>query len=174
MTECFVGEVQIFGFDFAPYQWALCNGATIPVQQNTVLFSLIGARYGGNGTTTFQLPNLCARATCSQGTGPGLTPRTIGEAFGEAGVVLTESTFPSHNHGVNVFSGGSGTPSGTPTAGGALSNGIQVYAPNSTPNTTLSPMALQPAGQSLAHENRQPFLALNFCIALAGEYPNFG
>lgn len=173
MTEPFIGEVQIFGFNYAPYQWALCNGATMAIQQNSALFALIGVNYGGNGTTNFQLPNLTARAPCNQGQGPGLTPRSIGGAFGAVSVGLTEAETPAHNHGMNVFTGGSGTRSGTPVAGAALSNGLQLYAANPTLDTTFAPNMMFPAGNGVPHENRQPFLALNFCIALDGVFPSF-
>src|SRR5579859_6730154 len=98
MTEPFLGEVQIFGFNFAPYGWALCNGATLQISQSATLFSLIGTQYGGNGTSNFQLPNLTNRSPCSQGQGLGLTARVIGETFGEDSVTLIQSEMPLHIH----------------------------------------------------------------------------
>ncbi len=99
MTEPYIGEIQLFGFDYNPYGWALCNGATLPVTQNNVLYSLLGVAYGGNGTTTFQLPNFVTRAGCQQGAGPGLTPHTLGSNFGSASVSLQSTQIPMHQHG---------------------------------------------------------------------------
>jgi microcystin-dependent protein len=176
MTEPFLGEVQIFGFNFPPYQWALCNGSTLSIQQNTALFSLIGTQYGGNGTSSFQLPNLAARAACSQGTGLGLTPRTMGETFGEASYTLNITEMPQHSHVLNAFVGGADLPA--PAAGSALSQSrsVTAYLGGATPpqpNTTLLPTVIGTAGGSQPHENRQPLLALNFCISMGGVFPAF-
>ncbi|HTV84665.1 MAG TPA: tail fiber protein [Dyella sp.] len=174
MTTPFLGEVQIFGFNFAPYGWALCNGATLSISQYATLYSLLGTNYGGNGTTTFQLPNLTTRAPCSQGTGPGLSQRTIGEAFGEPAHTLISNEMPQHIHSAQGF-GGAGTRSPQPAPNAALtSSGVfEVYNNNQAQNTTLLPTTLGTYGGSQPHENRQPFLALNFCIALSGVYPSF-
>ncbi len=179
MTEPFVGEIQLFGFNFNPRGWAFCNGATLPIQQNTALFSLLGTQYGGNGQTTFQLPNFAGRAGCTQGQGSGLTPRTIGEAFGSSTVSLTSSQIPAHAHGVNAYSQtatGSGT--GTPVSHGGLSF-LQASTTSRTfaaspLNTQLASNMIQPnVGGGLPHENQQPYLGLNFCIALEGVFPAF-
>ncbi|WP_215410274.1 tail fiber protein [Janthinobacterium sp. JC611] len=177
MASPFIGEIQIFGFSFPPAGWALCNGATLPLQQYSTLYALIGTTYGGNGTTNFQLPNLVGRAACSQGTGTGLTPRNIGQPFGSASVTLTTPEMPAHNHVMTV--------NRQPTA--SLQSNVPVQdalllAPGKTaamtlstsPNTTLAPKVIGLTGGSQAHENRQPLLALNYCIALQGEFPNFG
>jgi len=179
MTQPFVGEIQLFGFNFNPRGWAFCNGATLPISQNTALFSLLGTRYGGNGTTTFQLPNLAARATCQQGQGPGLSQRTIGQAFGAASAALSVNQLPLHNHVANAFSqpdpakrvaapvvnGGLAFLDGTTTA--------KTYAATA-PNTQLAAVMIQPnPGSGLDHENRQPYLGMNYCIALQGIYPSF-
>ncbi|MDT0977977.1 tail fiber protein, partial [Staphylococcus pseudintermedius] len=103
MTEPFVGQIQIFGFNFAPRDWAVCNGVTMPIQQNTALFSLLGTQYGGNGQTTFQLPNFINRAATQQGQGPGLTPHSIGEPYGVNAVTLTTLQMPAHSHALNVY-----------------------------------------------------------------------
>jgi len=174
MTTPYIGEVQIFGFNFAPYGWALCNGTVANIQQYSTLYALIGTAYGGNGTTTFQLPNLVARAPCSQGTGLGLPERDIGEFFGEATHTLVPGEMPMHNHPAQGFSG-AGTRSAQPAANAMLTtSGIfETYNKSQPANTTLAPTALGVDGGGQPHENRQPFLAVNFCIALEGVYPQF-
>ena len=174
MTEPFLGEVQIFGFDFNPHGWALCNGASMLIQQNTSLYSLIGVQYGGNGTTSFNLPNLMNRAPCNPGAGPGLTRRSVGDAFGSNGVSLTVDNLPAHLHPVTSYAGPDHR-SAEPTAGAGLSapTATKCFLVNPTYDTSLAPSVIQPSGQNQPHENRQPFLALTFCIALTGVYPSF-
>ena len=174
MTEPFLGEVQLFAFDFAPRNWALCNGATLPVQQYSALFSLLGVQYGGNGQTTFQLPNLVDRAACNQGPGPGLTDRQIGETFGAFEVTLTADEVASHSHGLMLYSGGADL-SGTPVVGAALTppGSTRCYVANPTYDTMLSPMAIAPSMGGQPHNNVQPVLAMTYAIALAGVYPSF-
>ncbi|MFA4295945.1 tail fiber protein [Xanthomonas perforans] len=177
MTEPYLGEIQLFGFDYNPYGWALCNGAVLPITQNSALYSLLGIAYGGNGSSTFQLPNFTARAGCQQGPGPGLTPHTLGSNFGSAGVNLSGSEMPMHQHGVNSFSLADQTKkSGAPVGGAALSSpGSSSARPYNAivPDKQFSPVMLIPTGNGQAHENRQPYLAVNFCIALSGDYPVF-
>ncbi|MDC8746635.1 tail fiber protein [Xanthomonas campestris] len=178
MTEPYVGEIQLFGFDFNPVGWALCNGATLPVQQNTTLYSLLGAAYGGNGSTTFQLPNFCGRAGSGQGQGPGLTNRQRGDTFGSDGVSLLPTQIPPHQHGITAFSQSDpAKKSGTPANGAALSilgnSAARPFATVAQPDAQFSPTALLPTGNGLAHQNQQPYLAVNFCIALSGSYPQF-
>ena len=174
MTEPYIGQIQLFGFNFNPRGWAFCNGPTLPISQNTALFSLLGTIYGGNGQTTFQLPNFAARAGCQQGNGPGLSPRTLGETFGANTVTLTSNQIPQHSHGINAF-----LPSGacSPVANGGLSQpGIAANRPFASggPNTTLAPnMIGSSTGGGQPHQNQQPYLGLNFCIALQGIYPSF-
>ncbi len=177
MTEPFIGEIQIFGFNFNPMGWAFCNGATLSIAQNTALFSLLGTTYGGNGQTNFQLPNFAGRAAVAEGQGPGLTSRVIGETFGTATVALTQLEMPTHTHGLNAYSqtaAGSGT--GTPVANGGLSflaASTTSRTFNASPNTTMAPTMLGPlSGGSQPHENSQPYLAMNFCIALEGIFPS--
>jgi Microcystin-dependent protein len=176
MTTPFVGEIQIFGFNFAPYQWTLCNGATLPISQNTALFSLIGVNYGGNGTTTFQVPNLAARAACNQGNGVGLTPRVIGQTFGNTAVTLNSQQMPSHNHGFSIYSQPDSTKrSNKPSPGNSLVGPGQASPFLQTaPTTTFAPNMLANNGGNQPHENAQPYLALNFCMALSGAFPSFG
>ena len=178
MTTPFIGEIQLFGFNFAPYGWAQCNGALMAIQQSTALFSLIGTLYGGNGTSTFQLPNLTARAACSQGTGIGLSPRSVGEVFGNNSVTLASTEMPAHTHGFLVYNQtDTAKRSNVPTPNSALLVPLHTdpFPPAATaPNTGFSPQMLGQAGQSQAHENRQPALALNYSIALNGAFPSFG
>lgn len=179
MTEPYIGEIQMFGFSFNPKGWAFCNGAMLPISQNTALFALLGTTYGGNGQTTFQLPNFAGRGGCQQGQGPGLSPRTLGEFFGSNTATLNSNQTPSHNHGVNAYSqSASGSGSSSPVANGGLS-----FLASSTSsknfiasplNTQLSPVMLSPSqGGGLPHENQQPYLGVNFCIALQGVFPSF-
>lgn len=179
MTQPFVGEIQMFGFNFNPRDWAFCNGATLPLQQNTALFSLIGTTYGGNGQTTFQLPNFASRAGCGQGQGPGLSNRSLGETFGTNTVSLTSAQTPSHSHTLTLFSQSVDTKrAASPSSGNALSSvtvGTTLpFLPSGTPNTTFAPNMVMPSqGGGLPHQNEQPYLGVNFCIALQGTFPKF-
>ncbi|WP_115572282.1 phage tail protein [Xanthomonas campestris] len=176
MTEPYLGEIQLFGFDFNPVGWALCNGATLPVQQNSALYSLLGTAYGGTGNT-FQLPNFCGRASCEQGQGPGLTSRQRGDTFGAAGVSLMTTQIPPHQHGIVAFSQADRTKkSGTPGNNSGLSSLSSSTARpfnSAAPTVQFLPSMLQPTGTGAAHQNQQPYLAVNFCIALSGNYPQF-
>ncbi|MEE7546576.1 phage tail protein [Xanthomonas sp. Kuri4-1] len=177
MTDPYIGEIQMFGFGFNPNGWAYCNGATLPLAQNTTLYALLGLAFGGNGVSTFQLPNFSARAGCEQGQGTGLSPHSLGSAFGDASVSLLSSQIPSHRHDLHAYSQSDQTKkSGTPGAGSGLSSlGSTTARPFNAiaPDTTFAPTALVPTGGAGAHENRQPYLAVNFCIALVGVYPDF-
>lgn len=176
MTTPYVGEIQVFGFNYTPYGWASCNGATLQIQQYTALFSLIGTQYGGNGVTTFQLPNFTGRAPCGQGQGTGLTQRVMGETFGTNTVQLDITQIPAHTHQLTLRrQTDASLQRNVPQAGDGLTSitGTNAFVPAATPNTTLSPQAVAAAGSGQAHENRQPMLALNFCIALQGEFPAF-
>jgi microcystin-dependent protein len=176
MTSPYLGEVQIFGFSFAPFQWVFCNGTTLSISQNSSLFSLIGTNYGGNGTSTFQVPNLANRSPCSQGQGPGLTQRVIGEAFGESTVTLNPSEMPMHSHTASLQKTTvAANKSGTPAAGAGLFVPVHQAAvlPNTAPNTAFATAMVTPNGGSVPHDNHQPYLAVNFCMALAGTFPAF-
>lgn len=170
MSDQFVAEIRIFGFNFAPAGWAKCNGQLLPISQNTALFSLLGTMYGGDGKSTFALPDLRDAAALHAGQGPGLSQRDIGERGGTEFVTLLESEMPAHGHVLNG-SGGFGNstdPNGRvwarPFGGGNL------YKPSGSP-ATMAPQALAPAGASFPHNNLQPYLTLNFCIALQGIFP---
>lgn len=170
MSEPFIAEIRIFAGNFAPRGWAFCNGQLLPISQNTALFSLIGTTYGGDGRTTTALPNLQGRAPMHPGQGPGLTTRRLGESGGSDSITLTEAQMPSHNHAVTVDGqpGERKDPAGRSLAGSEDAN---VYAPaqNLTP---MGANAVTAAGGSQPHNNRQPYLALNFIIALVGLYPS--
>lgn len=178
MTEPFIGEIQLFSFNYAPYGWAFCNGPLMPIQQNTALFSLIGTSYGGNGQSNFQLPNFAGRAPCNQGTGPGLTPRTIGEVFGTQNVTLLSTEMPAHTHSLTIYNQTDGTKrASTPSSGNSLSLPTEhtvMAVSTAQPDAQFAPSMIGLSGGNLPHENRQPYLAVNFCIALNGNFPSFG
>lgn len=178
MTDPFVGEIQLLAFDFTPSGWAVCNGATLPINQYTPLFALIGITYGGNGTTTFQLPNLSARVPGGSGQGPGLTNRQAGDVFGSAVVALQASEAASHTHPVHVFQQTDPAKrTGAPANGSALSlpggSAVKAFAVPASADASFAPTSIGPTGDGNPHENRQPFLALNYCIALQGVFPQF-
>ena len=167
MADPFVAEIRIFPFNFAPSGWAWCDGQLLPLSQNTALFSLLGTTYGGNGASTFALPNLQGRASMHPGQGPGLSLHDLGETGGSETVTLLESEIPAHAHTLNTSSGPADALN---PATLALGTGNNVYAPPG--NTTLAaPEALAPAGGSQPHNNMQPYLTFYFCIALQGVFP---
>jgi microcystin-dependent protein len=173
MADQFLGEIRAVGFNFAPYGWALCDGQVLPIAQNTALFSLLGTYYGGNGTSNFALPNLQGSAPMHQGTGAGLSPRSIGETGGETAVTLLTSQMASHSHvAQNAVESDAGTPGPTTIFGGGGRGKDPAYAPASAANTVkLSSQAVGNAGNNQAHNNMPPYLTLNFIIALQGIYP---
>jgi microcystin-dependent protein len=171
MADPFVAEIRIFGFTFAPRGWAFCNGQILPISQNTALFSLLGTTYGGNGQSTFALPNMQDNAPMHPGQGPGLSLHDLGETGGAPFVTLLESEIPAHTHTMNASTqdGGDSHPQNNLLAQGI---GIGQYiASNTGPFVNLNPSAMPPAGGSLPHNNMMPYLTLNFCIALQGVFP---
>jgi microcystin-dependent protein len=172
----FLGEIQIFGFNFAPANWALCAGQLMAIQQNTALFSLLGTVYGGDGKTTFGLPDMKAQAACAQGQGLGLSTYFIGETFGSPTVTLSPQEIPSHTHTTNL---GLQTTAANRFAAPSATNNYLVgpststpFAQSQTPNGTFSPnMVGAYTGGGQPHANQQPYLTLNFCIALQGIFP---
>lgn len=171
MSEPFVAEIRIFGFNFAPTGWAFCNGQLMPISQNTALFSLIGTFYGGNGVSTFGLPNLQGRAVMSQGQGPGLSNRVLGEMGGSTTVSLLPGELPSHTHAVSVAAVADANADRSNATGNVLAKpGDSSYA-SSGATTTMSAASSGIAGAGAPHNNMQPYLVLNFCIALQGVYP---
>ena len=171
MSEPFIAEIRIFAGNFAPRSWAFCDGQLLPVSQNTALFSLIGTTYGGDGRTTTALPNLQGRAPMHPGRGPGLTSRRLGEKLGVETVTLSEAQIPSHTHTQRASSsqGTTTVPSSTTSFASSIK---ETYAPSSSATTDLASSAISSTGGSQAHTNVQPFLAMNFIIALQGLYPS--
>lgn len=173
MADPFVAEIRMFGGNFAPSGWAMCNGQVLPISQNTALFSLLGTTYGGDGKATFALPNLQDRQPLQAGQGPGLSNRDLGETGGTAAVTLAINETPAHRHGLKAaLSPTSGSPSAavslSPTSGG-----VPVYKALTHP-VPLAASTLAAAGGGQAHNNLQPYLAVNFIIALQGVFPPRG
>ena len=165
----FVAEIRIFPFNFAPKGWAWCDGQILPLSQNTALFSLLGTTYGGDGKSNFALPNLQGRAPMHPGQGPGLSLHDLGETGGSDTVTLLESEIPSHSHGfiASQADGIARLPGGNLAANMI---GVNGYAAQ-TSLLQLNDNAIAPAGGDQPHNNMQPYLTLNFCIALQGVYP---
>ena len=165
-----ISEIQLFAFDFAPRGWASCNGQILSIAQNTALFSLLGTTYGGNGTTTFALPDLRGRAPIHFGNLTGGGNYTQGQQAGSAALALTTAQIPAHNHlmlaSVNIAN--QPTPGGNLLARGASP---ALYSAGGS-GASMAGTMLAPAGNSQPHENRQPYLVVNYCIALVGIYPS--
>lgn len=173
MSEPFLAEIRIFGFNFSPRGWAFCNGQILPIAQNTALFSLVGTTYGGDGRTTFGLPDLQGRAPIFWGQGPGLSDYILGENGGTTSVTLTTNQLPGHTHTVQAVAanGSSNTPVGNDWGKVAAGRGaLNLYNPASD-GTSMNAAAFPNAGGSQPHNNMAPYLSLNFCIALQGIYP---
>jgi microcystin-dependent protein len=170
MSEPFIGQVMLFAGNFAPRGWAFCNGQILSIAQNTALFSILGTTYGGNGQTTFALPDLRGRVAIGPGQGPGLSNRLLGEASGEETVTLNMEQMPRHAHMAAARSEGgtSAAPANGVWAGSTARDSI--YA--ATPDTTMNPQAIAPTGGSQPHGNMQPYLGVNYIIALEGIYPS--
>lgn len=171
MADPFVAEIRIFPFNFAPKGWALCNGQLLPLSQNTALFSLLGTTYGGDGKSTFALPDLQGRAPLQAGQGSGLTVRDLGQEGGTATVTLTAPEVPVHSHSANANADPAELQ--IPANGRALarSQNASAYQTTVSASAAMAPDALAPAGGDAPHNNLQPYLTFNFCIALQGVYP---
>jgi len=171
--DAFYGEIRIFGFSFPPQNWAQCNGQTLQIMQYQVLYTVIGIQFGGDGQTTFKLPNLQGSAVCNAGQGPGLTTRTFGKSFGATAVTLQQTQMPNHQHTINATTASLAQATNTPINNARLARTLKQldFTNTDTYDTTLSPQMVGNMGSSTAHENRQPFLAMNFCICMYGEYP---
>jgi microcystin-dependent protein len=201
MSEPFLGQIMLVPYNFAPRGWAFCNGQILPIAQNTALFSLLGTTYGGNGQTTFALPDLRGRVPISSGQGSGLANYDLGQIGGSEAVTLTTSEMPAHSHllashthqapahthQVTALTDSASTGIPTNNLPASAPRGTNLYAPPSANTTTMAPAmiqsggelattpaqpAIQPAGASQPFDNRMPFLTLNYCIALEGIFPS--
>ena len=168
MSEPYVGEVRMVGFNFAPVGWALCNGQLMSISQNEALFQLIGTTYGGDGQTTFSLPNLQGRIPFHQGSSGGNTT-TLGQQAGSETVTLTKNQLPAHTHSLNANS-----QAGTQTtpANGLWAQSTLGQFSTETPGHTMDPSTIALSGGSQSHDNMPPFLVINFIIALYGIFPS--
>jgi microcystin-dependent protein len=170
MSEPFVGEIRITGFNFAPVGWASCDGQLLSIAQNTALFSILGTTYGGNGTSNFALPNFEGRVPLHFGQGSGLSEINLGQSGGEESLVLTAAEIPAHTHAAKC-NAGMGDQYGPPGNFWATdAGGNNEYA--NVANSTMAPGAIGLAGTSQPHTNLQPYLVLFFIIALVGIFPS--
>lgn len=181
MSEQYIGQIEAFAFKFPPRGWAQCNGQLLSIQQNQALFALLGTAFGGNGTTTFGLPDLRGRLAVSQGSSPSGQRYVMGEMVGSETVSLLVNEMPAHNHTMNAVnngtSGSQSVPSGSVQPGSGVAkeneaNPTPLYAAASGPQVVLE--NLGPAGGSQPHTNMMPYLPINYCIALTGIFPSRG
>ena len=178
--EPFIGQIMMFGGNFAPRGWALCNGQLLPIAQHAALFSILGTTYGGDGRTTFGLPDLRGRAPIHAGTGPGLTPRPLGARGGAESVALSAAQIPGHTHQVEV-PGTSDQPNTdspadaqmamVPGGQGRGNTGRAPYNQGGTTDASMVPFQSGSTGGNASHENMSPYQAVNFIIALEGIFP---
>jgi microcystin-dependent protein len=168
MSDFFISEIRIFSGNYAPQGWAFCDGRIMLISQNTTLFKLIGTTFGGNGTTTFALPDLRGRVPMHAGAGPGLSTRVRGERGGVEQVTLSSQQIPAHTHPLiaSTGAGNANTPQGNLVADGPALAFLEA-----APDTQLAPVAAAPVGGSQPHENRMPYLTVSFIIALTGVIP---
>ena len=176
MSDPFIAEIRLFTYNFAPKNWAYCAGQIMPISQNTALFSLLGTNYGGNGTTNFALPNLIGNVAVGAGSGPGLTPRDLGETGGSATVTINQQSYPSHTHNFQGFDNALAKATDTQPANNtvfARTADYNIY--NTTVNQNVVQMAPQVVGTSNGggqpHNNAQPYITISACIALQGIFP---
>ena len=179
MSSFYLGQISMFGFNFAPKDWAFCNGQTLPINQNQALFSLLGTYYGGNGATTFALPNLQSNLALHQGQGTGLSPYIIGQTGGVEAVTLATNQMPSHSHTFNATTAaataaaiGTSLLPATPTASDGTAYAVSQAADPALVPQTLAAIAVAPIGGSQPHNNVMPSLCISFCIALVGIFPS--
>ncbi|MFD2724914.1 phage tail protein [Hyunsoonleella rubra] len=175
----FIGEIRIFAGNFPPRGWAFCDGQTLPINQNTALFSILGTTYGGDGRTTFALPDLRGRAVIGEGNGPGLADRRLGSKTGQDNVTLTSNQIPSHNHPATttskvVLNGDAGASDDS--SGQHIANQLGGFNEDATPgaslNGTTSTTTIDNAGSTQPHNNIQPSLGVHYIIALVGTFPS--
>jgi microcystin-dependent protein len=177
MASPFIGQITLFPYNFAPLGWAFCAGQLLPINQNTALFSLLGVQFGGNGQTNFALPDLRGRAAIGQGQGPGLSAYTIGSVQGAETVTLTASTVPAHSHSFPAFAAAATTnaPAGTLPAegqsGGRGGGPVNTYTAAGSTVSLAAGQVVAATGGGAPHNNLQPYLTANWCIALQGVFP---
>jgi microcystin-dependent protein len=180
MSNPFISMIEAFSFTFAPRGWALCAGQALPIAQNQALFSLLGTTFGGDGRTTFNLPDLRGRLALGFGQGSGLSPYNLGAVGGEEAHQLLSSEVPSHAHTLNATNNGQSNGTDIPSSSVLMGSGYgietnnpveNIYS-NATPTIAMAAGAVSPAGSGAPHENRMPFLTINYCIALAGIFPS--
>lgn len=177
MSNPFIGEIRIFGFNFAPRGWAFADGQTMQIASNTALFSLFGTIYGGDGRVDFGIPDLRGRVPINSGgnsAGPGLSIYRLGQRSGANDIVLTDQQLPQHNHTAALNSSGAGASSTTPEGNTAANTGPPLFSTSSpgTPMHANSVTIEESGGGSQTHSNIQPYLAMRFCVSLAGTYPS--
>jgi microcystin-dependent protein len=172
MSDCFTGQISLFAFEFVPKSWAACDGSLLSVDQNQALFSLLGAAYGGDAINTFALPDLRGRVPIGYGWSAQSGNVALGQMGGSETVVLQDSNLPSHSHALAASSqvANRRIPAGRNLAADTSTN-AEYYAPPAQV-TPLNPNAIGATGGGAAHENRQPYLTVNYCIALQGIYPS--
>ena len=171
MSDQFLAEIRIFGCNFAPTGWAFCNGQILPISQNTALFSLCGTNYGGNGTSNFGLPNLQGMAAMDAGSGPGLSPRVVGETSGATTVTLQATEMPAHTHTMQGVGGIANRQAPANTDSNSATIAAQPLYSATAGNTPMALGMLSTVGNSQPHNNMQPYQVLNYCIALQGIFP---
>jgi len=167
MSNPFIGEIRSFAFDFAPQGWAKCEGQLLSISQFTALFSVLGTKYGGNGISTFGLPDLRGRMPINAGQGPGLTNRSTGQQGGAETAFLTTAHLPAHSH---ALTGSAEAADDNKPDGNELAGGLFYHAP--TTDAQLASTSIADTGEGQSHENMSPFLVVNFCIALTGDFPS--
>jgi microcystin-dependent protein len=168
--EPFIGQIQAFGFNYAPRGWAKCEGQLLPINQNQALFSLLGTTYGGDGRTTFALPDLRSRSIVGVGQGPGLDSIQLGERGGNISTTLTTANLASHNHPTSVAVNKSGGEEDTPV-GQVISSHTAAFNEDATPGQFLGGVSAGNTGSGIPFSNRSPYLGINVCIALIGIFP---
>jgi microcystin-dependent protein len=179
MSNPFISMIEAFGFNFAPRGWALCAGQTLPINQNQALFALLGTTFGGNGQTTFNLPDLRGRLALGFGQGVGLSPYNLGVVGGQETHQLVTTEVPAHAHTLNSTNNGQANGTNVPSSTVLMGSGYGIEAnnpveniySNTAPTVAMAAGAIGPAGGGVPHENRMPFLAINYCIALQGIFP---
>jgi microcystin-dependent protein len=172
--EGFIGEIRMFAGNFAPRNWALCDGQLLPISSNTALFSILGTTYGGDGRTTFALPDLRGRAPIHAGQGPGLSPRYLGQRGGAETVVLTSNQMPSHNHMAQINADSTVATSDRPQNTFPARNAAATpqYGENVNSTLNITAISVGNAGGGQAHPNMQPYVTINYIICLVGIFPS--